>query len=346
MSNIRPFGTAPSGEPVFLIELNNGQLSCEIITFGATIRSLMVPDRNGDPVDVVLGYDTLKEYVRNGGYLGATVGRFANRIAEGSFQLNGHTYCLATNNGRNHLHGGRKGFSHRVWQITRAEEASVTLSLFSPDGEEGYPGNLTCSVLFALEDNRLVIRYHAKSDQDTLCNLTNHSYFNLAGHGSGSALDQSIQIFARNYTPSNPESIPYGTIEPVAGTPMDFRSPTPIGAHIQEDFDQLHNARGYDHNYVIDGIMGTLRTVAKAHSPATGITMEAETTLPGVHFYTANFIPKRCHGKGDSVYGPHHAFCLETQFFPDSPNQLCFPSAVLKVGEEYDHTTVFSFSAL
>ena len=342
---ITPFGTAPGGEPVFLIKLDNGIISCEIITFGATIRSVVVPDHNGNPVDVVLGYDTLEEYVHNGGYLGATIGRFANRIAGGSFQLNGHTYKLEANNGRNHLHGGRKGFSHRVWHITNTEEVSVTLSLFSPDGEEGYPGNLTCSAQFALEDNSLVIRYQAKSDQDTLCNLTNHSYFNLAGHNSGSALDQSIQIFARNYTPSNPESIPYGTIEPVAGTSMDFRSPTPIGAHIQEDFDQLNNARGYDHNYVIDGAIGVLRAAAKAYSLTTGITLEAETTLPGVHFYTANFIPKRCHGKSGCSYGPQHAFCLETQFFPDSPNQPTFPSAVLKAGDKYTHCTVFRFTS-
>lgn len=325
MSNIRPFGTAPSGEPVFLIELNNGKLSCEIITFGAAIRSLTVPDRNGDPVDVVLGYDTLKEYVHNGGYLGATVGRFANRIAEGSFQLNGHTYLLATNNGRNHLHGGRKSFSHRVWQITNTEEASVTLSLFSPDGEEGYPGNMICSVQFALDDHSLAIHYRAKSDQDTLCNLTNHSYFNLAGHSSGSAFEQTIQIFAQNYTPSNPESIPYGTIEPVADTPMDLRKPTPIGAHIQENFHQLNNARGYDHNYVVDGTDGTLRPAAKAYCDLSGITMEAETTLPGVHFYTANFIPKGCHGKGGCIYGPQHAFCLETQFSPTPPISLSSP---------------------
>ena len=346
MTNIKPFGTAPCGEPVYLIELNNGTLSCEIITFGATIRSLVVPDRNGDPVDVVLGYDTLKEYVRNGGYLGATIGRFANRIAKGSFQLNGQTYTLATNNGNNHLHGGRNGFSHRVWTITHVEGASVTLCLFSPDGEEGYPGNLTCSVQFALEDNGLSIHYHAKSNQDTLCNLTNHSYFNLAGHNSGSVLEQSMQIFAQNYTPSNPESIPYGTIEPVANTPMDLRTPTPIGAHIREDFHQLNNARGYDHNYVIDGAIGTLRTAAKAYSSVTGITMEAQTTLPGVHFYTANFIPKRCRGKSGCNYGPQQAFCLETQFFPDAPNQPNFPSAVLRAGEEYDHTTMFSFSVL
>lgn len=346
MSNIRPVGTAPSGEPVFLIELNNGKLQCDIITFGAAIRSLTVPDRNGNPVDVVLGYDTLREYVRNGGYLGATVGRFANRIAEGRFQLNDRTYCLAVNNGPNHLHGGKQGFSHRVWNIIHVEDTSVTLSIFSPDGEENYPGNLTCSVQFILEDQSLSIHYHAKSDQDTLCNLTNHSYFNLAGHDSGSVLDQTIQIFAQSYTPSNPESIPYGTVEPVANTPMDFRSPTPIGAHIQEDFHQLINARGYDHNYVIDGSFGTLRPTAKAYSAVSGITMEAKTTLPGVHFYTANYIPKRCPGKGGCTYGPRHGFCLETQFFPDSPNQPNFPSAVLKAGEQYDHTTVFSFSTL
>ncbi len=340
---ITPFGTAPGGEPVFRIQLDNGVISCEIITFGATIRSLTVPDRNGNPIDVVLGYDTLKEYVRNGGYLGATVGRYANRIAHGSFQLNGCTYRLAANNGRNHLHGGRKGFSHRVWQITHAEETSVTLSLFSPDSDEGYPGNLICSVRFELESTALVIRYHAKSDRDTLCNLTNHSYFNLAGHNSGSALEQNIQIFAQNYTPSNEESIPLGTVEPVADTPMDLRRPTPIGKHIREDFHQLNNARGYDHNYVIDGTIGTLRPAAKAFSHTTGITLEAETTLPGVHFYTANFIPSRCRGKGGCTYGPHHAFCLETQFFPDSPNQPNFPSSVLKAGEDYTHCTVFRF---
>lgn len=344
MITIKPFGTAPGGEPVFLVQLSNAILSCEIITFGATIRSLVVPDRNGNPVDVVLGYDTLKEYVRNGGYLGATIGRFANRIAKGSFRLNSQTYTLAANNGNNHLHGGRKGFSHRVWHITHAEEYCVTLSLFSPDGEEGYPGNLTCSVRFELDSNALVIHYNARSDRDTLCNLTNHSYFNLAGQESGSVLDQSIQIFARSYTPSNPESIPCGTVEPVADTPMDLRAPIPIGTHIQEDFHQLNNAHGYDHNYVIDGRIGTLRPAAKSYCDLSGITMEAETTLPGVHFYTANFIPKRCRGKGGCTYGPRHGFCLETQFFPDAPNQPAFPSAVLKAGEEYDHCTLFRFT--
>lgn len=341
---ITPFGTAPSGEPVFLIKLDNRVLSCEIITFGAAIRSLNVPDRNGTPVDVVLGYDTLEEYIRHDGYLGATVGRFANRIAKGRFQLNGKEYTLATNNGNNHLHGGLQGFSHRVWNIVHSDAHSVTLSLSSPDGEEGYPGNLECSVKFELDGTSLIIRYHATSDKDTLCNLTNHSYFNLAGHSSGSVLEQSIQIFADQYTPSDAESIPFGTIEPVANTPMDLRTPTPIGKHIRNDFHQLINALGYDHNYVIDGQIGTLRPVAQAYAHATGITMEVETTLPGVHFYTANYLPEGRMGKGGCAYSPRHGFCLETQYFPDSPNQPTFPSTALKAGAEYAHCTVFRFT--
>ena len=341
---ITPFGTAPDGEPVFLIQINNDVLSCEIITYGATIRALTAPDHNGDPVDVVLGYDTLEEYISQDGYLGATVGRFANRIAKGHFRLGGQAYTLATNNGNNHLHGGLQGFSHRVWSIDHSDAHSVTLTLTSPDGEEGYPGRLECSVRFQLDDNALIIRYHAKSDRDTLCNLTNHSYFNLAGHDSGSVLDQNIQIFAQTYTPSDAESIPLGTVEPVAGTPMDLRTPTPIGKQIREPFHQLINARGYDHNYVVDGEAGTLRPVARAYAPATGITMLAETTLPGVHFYTANYLSQGRIGKGSGAYGPRHGFCLETQFFPDAPNQPTFPSAVLKPGEEYDHCTVFRFT--
>lgn len=344
MTTITPFGTTPDGEAVFLVQLHNGTLSCEIITFGAAIRALTVPNRHGGLVDVALGYDTLEEYVRNGGYLGATVGRFANRIAEGKFRLNGQSYNLAVNNGPNHLHGGLRGFSHRVWSIAGSDETSVTLSIFSPDGEEGYPGNLTCSVRFALEENRLAIYYRAVSDADTLCNLTNHCYFNLAGHASGSVLEQTMQIFAQTYTPSNANSIPFGSFEPVAGTPMDFRSPTPMGCRIGQDFHQLTNALGYDHNYVIDGSFGTFKTAAKAHCHTSGIAMEALTTLPGVHFYTANYIPEGCPGKGGSIYGPRHGFCLETQFFPDSPNQSAFPSPVLKAGEEYNHRTAFVFT--
>ena len=342
--SIIPFGIAPGGEPVFLIKLNNDIISCEIITFGAAIRSLIVPDRNGNPTAVVLGYDTLKEYTSRGGYLGATIGRYANRIAKGRFQLNGRTYTLATNNGKHHLHGGLQGFSHRVWNIDNCDAHSVTLTLSSPDGEEGYPGNLEVAVQFKLEGCALAICYRAKSDQDTLCNLSNHSYFNLSGHSSGSVLEQNIQIFANHYTPSDAGSIPLGTLEPVENTPMDLRQPTPIGAHIHDSFRQLRYARGYDHNYVIDGTAGILRPAAQVYSPATGISMQAETTLPGMHFYTANFIGRGCRGKDGCTYRPHHAFCLETQFFPDAPNQPTFPSAVLKAGENYDHCTVFRFT--
>lgn len=341
---ITPFGITPGGEPVSQIELDNGEISCQILTFGATLRSLTVPDRNGDPVDVLLGYDTLEEYMAHDGYLGATVGRYANRIAKGRFRLNGESYRLAVNNGNNHLHGGLRGFSHRCWDIAHADERSVTLSLTSPDGEEGYPGKLECSVTFRLEDTALILRYHATSDRDTVCNLTNHSYFDLAGHGSGPVLDQSIQVFAQYYTPSDAESIPLGILAPVAGSPMDLRRPTPIGARIHEPFDQLRYALGYDHNYVIDGPMGILRPAARAHAPSTGITMLVQTTLPGVHFYTANYLPEGRSGKGGCTYGPRHGFCLETQFFPDSPNRPDFPSPILKAGEEHHHCTEFRFS--
>ena len=341
--NINPFGTAPNGEPVYLVQLNQAAISCQIITYGATIRSLLVPDGDGNLVDVVLGYDTLEEYVHCGGFLGATIGRFANRIAKGTFQLNGKTYTLAKNDGNNHLHGGQQGFCDQLWRIVDAHPNSVTLALLSPDGEEGYPGNLECTVQFKLDQTALFIRYRAKSDRDTICSLTNHSYFNLTGHNSGVVFGQEVQMFASEYTPSDMESIPVGTIEPVEGTPMDIQSPTPIGANINEPFHQLLNARGYDHNYVIDGDIGTLRPAAKARSRETGISLQVETTLPGVHFYTANNLPQGHNGKNGYTYGPYHGFCLETQFFPDAPNQPTFPSPILKAGEEYCHDTVFRF---
>lgn len=344
MNNVIPFGTAPSGEPVYLVQLNNGTLSCEIITFGATIRSLMVPDRNGHPVDVVLGYDTLKEYAHNGGYLGATIGRFANRIDGSRFTLNGQIHKLSHSFLQLHLHGGRKGFSHRVWKIVDAQDTCVTLSLHSLDGEEGYPGNLNCTVTFTLEDDTLTIRYQAISDQDTICSLTNHSYFNLAGHASGTVMDQEIQIFSQSYTPSGSNNVPLGYIEPIAGTPMDLRSPIRIGARIEDDFPPIRSVHGFDHNYVIDGDIGTLRPAAGVYDSKTGIAMDVKTTMPGMQFYTGNYIPNKAQGKGGCRYGSHHGFCLETQFFPDSPNQPSFPSPILKAGEKYDHCTSFRFS--
>ena len=343
--SVIPFGTTPAGEPVSLITLTNDVISCQIITYGAAIRSLFVPDRTGTPIDVVLGYDTLDEYITRDVYLGATIGRFANRIAEGRFKLNGKNYSLFCNNGDNHLHGGKVGFSHRVWKIEQIQTHSVVLTLSSPDGEEGYPGNLDAKVTYAVRGSSLFVRYQAVSDTDTLCSLTNHSYFNLAGHNSGGVLNQEIAIFADHYTPNNPDNIPYGTIESVAGTPMDLRNLTPIGKHVNKGFIQLAQAHGYDHNYVLTGKIGSLSPCAYASCTETGISMDVSTTLPGLHFYTANFIEEGHPGKGGCNYGPRHAFCLETQQFPDAPNQPAFPSAVLKAGSEFDHWTVFSFSA-
>lgn len=340
-----PFGTTPAGEPVEQLWLRNGGLSCTILTLGATLQSLQVPDRAGRPVDVVLGYDTLEEYLTQDGYLGAVVGRYANRIAKGRFTLNGKEYPLAVNNGPNHLHGGLVGFSHRVWTVEELTEEKAVLSLDSPDGEEGYPGHLKIRVTYTLAQGALTLRYEGKSDGDTVCNLTNHSYFNLSGQGSGSVLDQEVALFARRYTPADETSIPTGELADVAGTPMDLRKATAIGEHIDDPFVQLTQARGYDHNYVIDGTPGELRPAAWARSPRTGIVMRLETTLPGVQLYTANFIDEGRKGKGGALYGPRHAFCLETQFFPDTPNQPQFPSAVLRAGEKYDHTARFSFSA-
>lgn len=339
------FGRTPAGEAVELLKLDNGLLSCELLTFGATIRSLRVPDREGTPADVVLGYDHLEDYLTRDGYLGATVGRFANRIAKGRFTLDSKEYILAVNNGPNHLHGGTVGFSHRVWTVEDLGRDYAVLSLVSPDGEEGYPGRLTVRAAFRLEGTALTIHYEAVSDRDTPCSLTNHSYFNLSGHGSGPVLDQEILLHAQYYTPADEDSIPLGHTAPVEGTPMDLRQSSPIGGRIGEDFSQLLQARGYDHNYVVEGQPGVLRPAARAFSPASGIAMEVSTTLPGVQFYTANFLEEGRPGKEGALYGPRQGFCLETQFFPDSPNQPAFPSAILKAGEKYGHMTRFSFSA-
>jgi aldose 1-epimerase len=341
---IRPFGTTPDGTPVECITISSDTLRCEILTLGATIRSLWTPNREGVPVDIVLGYDTPEAYCRYGGYLGATVGRFANRIAAGKFSLNGHSYTLNTNDGCNHLHGGRRGFSHRIWQIDHVEQSSVTLSLTSPDGEEGYPGTLQATAHFSLEGNRLILRHLATCDQDTLCSLTNHSYFNLSGHNSGFALNQEIQLYATYYTPTDEGNIPLGQLEAVADTPMDLRTLGPIDTPARRNAPVLQIFRGFDHNFAIDGSVGTLRPAVAAYSPETGIRMEMATTLPGIQFYTGNFIYPKTVGKGGCNYTPWQGYCLETQFFPNSPNQPNFLSPVLKAGEKYDHTTEFCFS--
>ncbi len=338
------FGTTQLGETVERVHLEKGQISCEILTWGATLQSLIVPDREGRAVDVVLGYDTMEEYEIQDGYLGAVVGRCANRIAKGRFVLGGKEYSLAVNNGPNHLHGGLRGFSHRLWRVEQMAQDQVVLCLDSPDGEEGYPGCLKVKVTYTVMHRGLEIRYEAVSDQDTLCNLTNHSYFNLSGQGSGPVLEQEIMLYAARYTPTDETSIPTGEIASVTGTPMDLRNWTAIGAHVNDPFPQLQQARGYDHNYVIDGPVGLLRPAARSRSARTGIVLDVKTTLPGVQLYTANFLEEGRKGKEDTQYGPRHAFCLETQFFPDSANHPDFPCVILPGKMPYDHRTQFLFS--
>ena len=274
------------------------------------------------------------------------MGRYANRIGAARFTLNGKAYPLAANdNGVNHLHGGLDGFNRRVWTVESASENRLLLSLFSPDGDQGYPGNLTVQVTYTLTAEGLTIDYRAESGRDTVCNLTNHAYFNLSGHDSGPVLDQTIQIPADRYTPTDPLSIPTGEIAPVEGTPMDLRTTAPIGARIGEDFPQLLQAGGYDHNWIPNGQPGALRTAARAASAVTGVSMEVLSTLPGIQFYTGNYLDGCPAGKGGAPYARRWGFCLETQFYPDSPNQPGFPSCVLRPGETYAHTTVFRFAA-
>ena len=341
-----PFGVTPDGAAVELHTLRAGALSCNVLTYGGSLQSLRVPDRDGKPVDVLLGFDSLEPYLTHDKFLGALVGRYANRIGAARFTLNGKAYPLAANdNGVNHLHGGLDGFNRRVWTVESASENRLVLSLFSPDGDQGYPGNLTVQVTYTLTAEGLTIDYRAESGRDTVCNLTNHAYFNLSGHDSGPVLDQTIQIPADRYTPTDPLSIPTGEIAPVEGTPMDLRTPAPIGARIGEDFPQLLQAGGYDHNWIPNGQPGALRTAARAASAVTGVSMEVLSTLPGIQFYTGNYLDGCPAGKGGAPYARRWGFCLETQFYPDSPNQPGFPSCVLRPGETYAHTTVFHFAA-
>ena len=341
--DLRPFGALPDGQRVDLITLQNGRLSCEILTYGGALRSLVVPDRDGRATDVLLGLPTLEDYRTQDKFLGALIGRYANRIGGSHFRLNGKEYSLRANDGKNHLHGGPVGFDKQVWTVTEGGADFVTLTLHSPDGQEGYPGDLDVEVTYRLTEDSIELDYRAKTSQDTLCNLTNHAYFNLSGHQSGPVTNQGIQIYAQSYTPTDAGSIPTGEIAPVAGTPMDLRLGQAIGAQVDEDFPQLTMAGGYDHNYVVDGPAGVLRPAARAWSPDTGITMEVLTTQPGIQFYSGNYLDGCPAGKGGAPYAKRWAFCLETQTFPDAPNKPQFPSALLAKGEEYHHTTVYCF---
>ena len=344
--NIAPFGVTARGEAVDEIILRDGAYACGILTYGGAVRFLTVPDRNGDPVDVVLGFDTLEDYQKQDKFLGALVGRHANRIGGSAFTLDGVTYPVLANDGANHLHGGGVGFDKQVWKVESLSGQQVMLSLVSPDMQEGYPGELCTLVTYTLQDGALSIQYSARTDKKTICNLTNHSYFNLAGHASGPVLDQEIQLFAQQYTPASRDSLPIGVLAPVAGTPMDLRRPTLIGAHIDDNFDQLDWAGGYDHNWAVDGEMGFLRPAARAVCRKTGISMDVETTLPGIQFYSANYLDGCPAGKSGAPYAKRWAFCLETQFFPNATNCPDFVQPVLVPGETFEHTTVYRFGTV
>ncbi len=330
-----------NGKKVYSYTLTNSNgLKAEIINFGGTITKLYVPDRKGNFSDIVLGYDTLEDYISKGGYFGALIGRYGNRIAKGKFNLNGVEYKLAQNNGENHLHGGIKGFDKVVWD---AEEMTfdngIALKLFylSEDGEEGYPGNLSCTVIYTLtNDNELKISYEAETDKATVINLTNHSYFNLGGHDSGDILGHEMMLNADHFLPVDAGLIPTGRIEPVKGTPMDFRNPMTIGSRI----DQVKG--GYDHNYCLNSSDGSLALAVEVCEPGSGRVMQIFTTQPGIQFYTGNFLNGSNQGKG-AVYYKHTGFCLETQHFPDSPNRANYPSVFLEPGQKYKQLTVHKF---
>jgi aldose 1-epimerase len=314
---------------------NNVGFEVSIIAYGGAITSLKTPDRNGTFANIVLGYETVDDYVRNPRYFGALIGRHANRIARGRFSLNGVEYQLPCNNGVNHLHGGFKGFDKRAWDV-REDRNVLHLSYFSKDGEEAYPGNVMAFVDYTLLDNELRIDYRATTDRDTIVNLTNHSYFNLRGEGT--ILDHELTLNAGSYTPVTEDLIPTGEIKHVGGTPMDFRSGKAIGSDLGSV------AGGYDHNFVLNDWDGTLRPVARLAESTTGRVLQVLTTEPGMQFYSGNFLDGSQVGRNGIAYVKYAGLCLEPQHFPDAPNHSNFPSTVLRPGEEYKHTTIFRFT--
>ena len=345
---VRSFGTTDENQPVELYTLTNSRGSRVSITnYGGIVTSLWVPDRDGDLGDIVLGYDTLGQYLEGSPYFGAIVGRYGNRIANGRFTLDGVEYSLAVNNGPNHLHGGIKGFDKVVWNAepyVEPDEVGLRLDYTSPDGEEGYPGNLAVTVVYALTNrDELRVEYVAETDRATVVNLTHHGYFNLAGHASGDILRHELIIAADRFTPVDEGLIPIGELRDVAGTPMDFRAPFAIGERIDADDEQIRVGGGYDHNWVLNGDAGTLRFAARVSEPTTGRVLEVYTTEPGVQFYAGNFLDGSNVGKGGVPYARRSGFCLETQHYPDSPNRSEFPSTVLRPGERYESTTVYGF---
>jgi aldose 1-epimerase len=344
----RAFGMTTAGEPVELYTLTNTKgIEARIMTYGGTVVSLKIPDRNGKFGDIVLGYETLDGYLKNNPFFGSIVGRYGNRIGKASFALNGKQYSLPKNNGENTLHGGVKGFDKVVWkakEVNTINGSGLSLTYLSKDGEEGFPGNLSVTVVYTLtNNNELKIDYSATTDKTTVVNLTHHSYFNLAGEGD--ILKHELMINAGRFTPVDSGLIPTGELRPVKGTPMDFTKPAVIGAKIDQQDEQLTFGKGYDHNWVLNATKaGGLALAASVYEPSSGRVMEILTTEPGLQFYSGNFLDGSITGKGGQVYNRRSGFCLETQHFPDSPNKPSFPSTVLRPGQRYRTTTVHRFS--
>jgi len=339
------FTSTVDGQQTSLYTLkNSGKLQAAVTNYGARVVSLLVPDKNGVLTDVALGYDSIGPYVHGPEtYFGAIVGRYGNRIAKGKFKLNGKEYTLATNNGPNSLHGGKKGFGAVVWTGRQVNDSTVELSYLSKDGEEGYPGNLSVKVTYTLTGNALQIGYEASTDKATVANITNHTYFNLNGQGSGTINNHILQIAASHYTPVDATLIPTGKLDSVAGTPFDFRQPTAIGSRIDKADQQLTFGKGYDHNFVLDSKDATMAAVTISGDQS-GISMKVYTDQPGVQFYGGNFMAGANTLKAGKKDNHREAFCLETQHFPDSPNQPKFPSTEIKPGKGWKSTTTYDFS--
>lgn len=347
----KPFGTQ-DGRPITLYTLTNANgIEVDTMNYGGIILSIRVPDRKGQLADVVLGHENLQGYIPNPPFLGAIVGRYANRIANGTFTLDGKTYTLPKNDGPNTLHGGvDKTFNKVVWESEplkdKTGKSGVAFTYLSKDGDDGWPGNLKLKVTYTLtNDNELVVDYEATTDKATPLNLSQHSYFNLAGEGTSDILNHEIMINADRFTPVDKNLIPTGELRPVKGTPLDFTTSTKIGARIDDNYDQLVLGHGYDHNWVINRKGDGLTLAARVYEPTTGRVLEVSTTQPGVQFYTGNFLDGTVTGKQGHVYKRRYGFCLETQHFPDSPNHPDFPTTILKPGETFKSKTVFKFSA-
>jgi aldose 1-epimerase len=346
----QPFGQMPDGRPVSLFTLAaEGGIRFTITNYGGAIVSLLAPDRAGAPADVVLGYDKLEGYLNGRAHFGALCGRFANRIARARFTLDGTAYTLPANDGVNHLHGGPHGFDKHLWEaeiVGGETEPALKLSRLSLDGEQGYPGNLHVEVTYSLDGgNALRIRYRATCDRPTPLNLTNHSYFNLAGHQAGEIGGHELQLFASRFTPVNETLIPTGGFAEVKGTPFDFRKPARIGDRIDADHEQIRRGRGYDHNFMLEPAKGKPVPAATVYEPRSGRVLEVLTAEPGVQFYSGNFLNGTEVGKGGAVYRRRNGFCLETQHFPNSPNQPAFPDCILRPVAVYESSTVYRFTA-